>query len=224
MPDLGLAPSTIWTFLGIIGGILFFGRFYVQWIVSEYRKQSVIPVSFWYMSICGSLLLFPYAVWRQSPGGTVGLCFNTIVYARNLVYIWRERGTLRPAWNIGIHVVAVGVAVVAVTLTVLTWQRAYGNTQGFWFWSLVWAFGQGLFFLRFLVQWLATEYHRRSTVPRAFWQLSIAGTMFHIVYFLYRRDWILAIGTIADTLVYVRNLYLPPAAAPASSGGKTAPR
>ncbi len=150
------------------------------------------------------------------------MCFNTIVYTRNLVHIWRERGTLRPAWNICIHCAAAGVIAITLAFTILTWQKAYGNTGGFWFWSLVWALGQGLFFLRFLVQWLATEYNRRSTVPRAFWQLSIAGTLFHMVYFLYRLDWILAIGTVADGFIYIRNLYLPPATVPAPSRDQTA--
>ncbi len=222
MPDFDVASLSIWTFLGIIGGILFFGRFYVQWIVSELRKESVIPVSFWYMSIAGSLLLFPYAVYRVSPGGTVSLCFNVVVYTRNLVHVWRARGTLRPFWNNAIHVAAGAIVAVALVLTVFTWRHAYGTGgEGFWLWTAVWAAGQGLFFLRFLVQWLATEYNRRSTVPRAFWHLSIAGTVFHMFYFVYRMDWILAVGTIADGFIYVRNLYLPPAPSQALTRGDT---
>ena len=208
MSNLGTLQYDVWTMLGIAGGILFFGRFYVQWIVSEIRKESVIPVSFWYMSIAGCLLLFPYAFNRISPGGTFGLCFNMVVYGRNLVHIWRERGQLTPARNVGIHVFMGAVSGVAAVLTAVTWHRGYGNTADFWFWSLLWAAGQGMFFLRFLIQWLWTEYQQRSTVPRAFWHVSIISTCFHLAYFTHRLDWILAVGTLADAFIYIRNLYL----------------
>lgn len=208
MSGTGTFSVDIWTLLGILGGILFFGRFYVQWIVSEIRKQSVIPVAFWYMSIAGCLLLFPYAFNRVSPGGTFGLCFNMVVYGRNLVHIWREQGKLSPARNVGIHVFMGTISCGAAVLTIMTWRRGYGNTAEFWVWSLLWAVGQGMFFLRFFVQWMWTEIQRRSTVPRVFWYLSIIGTCFHLAYFTYRLDWILAVGTLADTFIYVRNLFL----------------
>ncbi len=214
MPGFMTNGVDFWAVLGVAGGLLFFGRFYVQWILSELRKQCHIPVSFWYMSIAGTLLLFPYAVYRGSPGGTLGLCFNIVIYTRNLVHIWRGRGRLSPGLNLLVHAVAGGLVAAAAVLTLLTWHRAYGaagggGAGGFWLWSVVWVAGQGLFFLRFLVQWLTTEYNRKSVVPRAFWHLSILGTLFHMAYFLQRADWIFAVGTIADGLIYIRNLYLP---------------
>ena len=32
-------------------------RFLVQWIYSEKHKESVIPIQFWYLSICGGIIL-----------------------------------------------------------------------------------------------------------------------------------------------------------------------
>ena len=210
MPGLDLNTADLPTILGVVGGLLFFGRFYVQWIVSEIRGVSVIPVAFWYMSAAGVLLLFPYAFDRGSPGGTLGLCFNLVIYARNLVHIWRERGVLSRRRHAGVHVGAGILVTVALVLTAITWRNAYDTQEEFWLWSGMWGVGQALFFLRFLVQWAATEFHRRSTVPLLFWRLGIVGTLFHGAYFIHRGDWILAIGTIADGLVYVRNLYLQP--------------
>jgi lipid-A-disaccharide synthase-like uncharacterized protein len=37
-----------WTVLGFFGQFLFAMRFLIQWIVSEKKKESTIPVVFWY--------------------------------------------------------------------------------------------------------------------------------------------------------------------------------
>ncbi len=42
-----------WLIFGFIGQAMFTMRFIVQWIASERRKESVIPVAFWYFSLGG---------------------------------------------------------------------------------------------------------------------------------------------------------------------------
>ena len=49
------AWEKVWLAIGFTGQLLFMGRFLVQWIVSERKKRSVIPVAFWYLSLAGSL-------------------------------------------------------------------------------------------------------------------------------------------------------------------------
>lgn len=203
-----MSPDTLWLIIGFIGALLFFGRFYVQWLVSEWRGQYTIPVSFWYMSAFGALMLFGYAYQRGSPGGTFGLCFNIFIYTRNLVLVWREQGRLTPALNAGAHVAALLIMLGAFSLTVHTWQQGYRPTTEFWVWSAIWVVGQGVFFLRFFVQWLITEWRGKSIVPASFWYLSLIGLVLHGAYFFYRQDWLLAIGTVADGVPYARNLYL----------------
>jgi len=200
--------NNFWLALGVLGSILFFGRFYVQWLVSEWRGEYVVPVAFWYMSMGGSLLLFAYAYDRQSPGGTLGLCLNVIIYTRNLVLIWREQGKLTPLLNRLTWTLAIAVSTAAALLTAFTWARGYQGTVEFWAWSAVWTVGQGCFFLRFGVQWLVTELRGKSTIPASFWHLSLMGLLLHGSYFLHRQDWLLAFGTIADGLPYARNLWL----------------
>ncbi|MBW1824442.1 MAG: lipid-A-disaccharide synthase N-terminal domain-containing protein, partial [Deltaproteobacteria bacterium] len=51
----------IWRGIGLVGQGLFFSRFLVQWIASERRKESVIPLYFWYLSLSGGIILFFYA-------------------------------------------------------------------------------------------------------------------------------------------------------------------
>ena len=55
--------------LGFIGNALFSMRFLVQWLASERQGESVIPVSFWYWSIAGSILMCIYFVFRRDPIG-----------------------------------------------------------------------------------------------------------------------------------------------------------
>lgn len=88
---MNLSRETLWLVIGFGGQVAFTGRFVLQWLYSEYKKRSVIPVSFWYLSIIGSTLLFAYAIYRQDPVFIVGQAFGSIVYLRNLQLIARSR-------------------------------------------------------------------------------------------------------------------------------------
>lgn len=87
---LHLDAEHIWLAIGFVGQALFASRFLVQWIVSERRRESVIPIAFWYFSIGGGLLLFAYSLWRLDPVFIVGQSLGIVVYARNLYLIYRR--------------------------------------------------------------------------------------------------------------------------------------
>jgi lipid-A-disaccharide synthase-like uncharacterized protein len=76
--------------LGFAGQAVFFMRFLVQWIASEKKGQSVIPLSFWYISIAGSFMLLAYGVLDRDPVIIVGQCTGTLIYLRNLHLIKRS--------------------------------------------------------------------------------------------------------------------------------------
>jgi lipid-A-disaccharide synthase-like uncharacterized protein len=84
---------------GIVGQTLFFSRFLVQWIVSERKRESTIPLAFWYLSITGASLTFVYALWRRDPIFTIAQVVGLFVYVRNLMLIRRARrdGAAAPA-------------------------------------------------------------------------------------------------------------------------------
>ncbi|HJR28350.1 MAG TPA: lipid-A-disaccharide synthase N-terminal domain-containing protein [Pseudomonas sp.] len=88
---MNVSRETLWLVIGFGGQIAFTGRFVLQWLYSEYKKRSVIPVSFWYLSIVGSTLLFAYAIYREDPVFIVGQAFGSIVYLRNLQLIARSK-------------------------------------------------------------------------------------------------------------------------------------
>ena len=82
-----LSRETLWLVVGFAGQVAFTGRFVLQWLYSEYKKRSVIPTNFWYLSIVGSTLLLAYAIYRQDPVFIAGQAFGSLVYFRNLQLI-----------------------------------------------------------------------------------------------------------------------------------------
>ena len=68
--------------------------------------------------------------------------------------------------------------------------------------------GQGVFFMRWVVQWLASEKHAESHVPIAFWYMSLIGGMITLAYAIYRKDPVFIAGQSVGAVVYLRNLML----------------
>ena len=77
-----------------------------------------------------------------------------------------------------------------------------------WFWIAFGTIGQSAFFARFLVQWIVSERTGRSTVPVAFWYLSLIGAGMMFVYALHRQEPIFLVGQAVGWFVYARNLVL----------------
>jgi len=202
--------------LGIAAAIIFYGRFYIQWIVSEIRKESVIPVVFWYMSAVGSVMLLVHASYIRSPVGVLSHSFNIVIYARNLVHIWREKETLSRRRNIAVHGLIGLVVSMSLVLLAVTWLREYEAVSGEetsvqvrnWIWIGVGVVGQGLFACRFLIQWIASERARKSVVPVVFWYISLAASVLLAASHFQRAEWIFAIGVGSTSFIYLRNLWL----------------
>ncbi len=83
-----------WVVFGFGGQFLFFMRFVVQWYVSEKRKRVTVPLSFWYLSIAGSLTIFIYAAHRRDIVFVTAQLLACVIYVRNLMLIYRRRRAL----------------------------------------------------------------------------------------------------------------------------------
>lgn len=83
-----------WIVLGLFGQFFFFLRFFTQWVASEKKGKSIIPVSFWYFSICGSLLLLAYSIYRKDIVFILGQSMGSFIYLRNLNLIHRKEKPL----------------------------------------------------------------------------------------------------------------------------------
>ena len=79
-----------WVIFGMVGQLAFTGRFLVQWIVSEKKRRSVVPVFFWYLSLLGASILLVYFIKRGEVVGTVGQAVGWIVYVRNIMLIHKH--------------------------------------------------------------------------------------------------------------------------------------
>tara|TARA_B100000900_G_scaffold393634_1_gene390306 strand:+ start:211 stop:501 length:291 start_codon:yes stop_codon:yes gene_type:complete len=77
--------------VGFVGQGLFASRFIVQWIYSERKGESHIPIIFWYLSIFGGIGLLTYAIFRKDPVIILGQSFGIFVYIRNLFLIYKKR-------------------------------------------------------------------------------------------------------------------------------------
>ena len=75
-------------------------------------------------------------------------------------------------------------------------------------WIVIGFVGQTMFFMRFFIQWLASEKARTSVIPHTFWYFSIGGGLALFAYALYRQDPVFILGQSTGILIYVRNLYL----------------
>ena len=86
-----LTAETIWLGIGFLGQSLFFSRWLLQWAASERQAESHIPVSFWYMSLIGSVIVLAYAIHKIDPVFIAGQGIGTMVYVRNLILLHRAK-------------------------------------------------------------------------------------------------------------------------------------
>ena len=76
------------------------------------------------------------------------------------------------------------------------------------FMMLLGLLGQGLFSMRFIVQWIASEKAGKSLVPFSFWLFSLGGSIFLLIYAIYRKDPVFILGQAPNLLIYSRNIWL----------------
>ena len=67
--------------------------------------------------------------------------------------------------------------------------------------------GQGLFAMRFIIQWLSSEKQAKSVIPIAFWYFSIGGGSVLFLYAIWRQDLVFMSGQGLGLFIYLRNLY-----------------
>jgi lipid-A-disaccharide synthase-like uncharacterized protein len=89
--DVFVAKFDWWVLFGLVAQVIFAMRFLVQWIASERAGRSVMPVSFWFISLGGGLLTLVYGLVRREPIIIVGQVLAVFIYVRNLMLIYRPR-------------------------------------------------------------------------------------------------------------------------------------
>jgi lipid-A-disaccharide synthase-like uncharacterized protein len=77
-----------------------------------------------------------------------------------------------------------------------------------WGWTVLGFAAQGLFSMRFLIQWLASERQRKFVMPIQFWHFSIAGGSLNLLYAAHLWKAPLLFGAIASLITSTRSYLL----------------
>lgn len=75
-------------------------------------------------------------------------------------------------------------------------------------WVVFGLFGGALFFMRMIIQWIASERHKKIVVPITYWYLSIIGAVFILIYSIKRQDIVYILSSILNTAIFSRNLWI----------------
>ena len=193
--------------IGFIAQILFSSRLIVQWITPEREKKVVTPTLFWTLSLIASFLLFIYGYLRNDFAIMLGQGLTYFIYIRNL--------QLQNEWQ-KIHWVARLLLYSVPTLIVLYYFNNNVIDKDLLFKNeaipqwLLWLgiISQIVFTLRFVYQWIYSEYKKSSSLPFGFWFLSLVGSILILIYAIYRRDPVLLVGHLLGSIIYIRNLIL----------------
>src|SRR5690606_30693981 len=81
---------TFFLAVGGLGQLLLNVRFIYQWIVAERIHESVLPLGFWIISLCGSVLIITYGIYRRDPVLLVSQALGSMMYFRNLMLYRRQ--------------------------------------------------------------------------------------------------------------------------------------
>jgi lipid-A-disaccharide synthase-like uncharacterized protein len=88
-----VSKMVFWLSVGFLGQAFFTARFLVQWLASEKKRKSVVPVAFWWLSLLGGAAILSYAIFRRDPVIITGQGMGLVVYVRNLMLVNQARQT-----------------------------------------------------------------------------------------------------------------------------------
>lgn len=193
--------------IGFLAQLFFSARMLLQWLKSEAVGRVVSPTFFWWLSICGAILMIVYGMLREDVVIIAGQLLLYYIYIRNLILkrVWpkNKRGftlfmILAPFLMAG-GMQSMGIAGVSPIL----------NNEDISLPLLVWGgISTGIFSFRFFYQWISSERSDNSVFPLGFWIISIIGCVMLLIYGILRRDPVLVLGQSFSTVIYSRNIVL----------------
>jgi len=74
-------------------------------------------------------------------------------------------------------------------------------------WVFIGLFGQFMFTMRFIYQWIASERVKASVIPEVFWYFSLSGGLILFLYALHKKDLVFSLGQGMGVFIYLRNIY-----------------
>lgn len=193
--------------IGFLAQAFFSARILVQWILSERAKRVLSPSLFWILSIAGAFLLSIYGWLRHDFAVVLGQFISYYIYIANL--------NMKGLWHrvpIAIRVLLLLTPAVVISLTAdnaADFVTRFFKNDDIPMWLVVYgSFGQVLFTLRFIYQWIVSRSDGESVLPPGFWILSLIGSAVILSYAVIRVDPVLMLGQSVGLIAYVRNLMI----------------
>lgn len=193
--------------IGFAAQILFSGRLFIQWFLSEKNRKVLTPSVFWKLSLIASFLLFVYGYLRDDFSIMLGQAITYFIYIRNLQLQgeWKRLPTLLQLF---LYLFPVLIVIYSYNNNTYDIQKLLYN-EAIPLWLLILgSAAQIIFNFRFLYQWIYSERIRESVLPLGFWLLSLIGSIMILVYAIIRKDPVLFIGHIIGSVIYMRNIIL----------------
>lgn len=206
--------------IGFLANLLFTLRFFLQWIDSEQKAQSHFSLSFWSISLGGSILMALHSFIQLQLFICLIQTCNTILYWRNWQLSQYPKKSLISIDKVYLIFVLLIVSVTAAFVTEsylslgqMKWMRIpdFMESQKItvsWIWNTIGFFGTFLFASRFWFHWWQAEKNQDNPPHPYFWVISLIGSIFALAYFIRIYDLVNIIGYSAGMIPYLRNLFL----------------
>ncbi len=81
-----------WALFALLANVMFFMRFLVQWIMSERKGESYVPLPFWIISIIGNIMMLAYAIHIKNFMVILAACLPIPIYIRNIMLMRKNVG------------------------------------------------------------------------------------------------------------------------------------
>lgn len=193
--------------IGFLAQILFSGRLFIQWFLSEKNRRIITPSIFWKLSLLASFLLFVYGHLRDDFAIMLGQSLTYYIYIRNLQLQgeWQKA----PKWvQLFLFVFPIFVVIYAYNNGEYDIHKLFHNENIPLWLLLLGIVSQVIFTFRFVYQWIYSEKTKTSLLPVGFWRLSVLGAFLILIYAIFRRDPVLFVGHITGLIIYVRNIFI----------------
>lgn len=194
--------------LGYLAQLCFSLRFLVQWISSEKKKLSYVPILFWKISMLGNFLLACHAAFQAQYSILLIQIFQLYISFRNYDLLKKNLFSSKILFWIS----CCYCALIPLLLFFPHFfyipspmKKDLELSFGIYFIGSV---GLLLFAIRFWLQWLFAELHKKSHFPLLFWWMSLIGAFLSSIFFLYLHDPVNFCGTFFAMIPYARNLVL----------------
>lgn len=207
--------------LGFLAALIFGLRFIIQWLQSEKAQKSIVPPSFWKLSLIGNLLLAIHSFIQIQYHVCLVQACNAVISWRNINLMQNKHSRFSFSTTLFFIIGVIFLVTIAFAL-----QDEFLIKDGNWFriptvpwrqnalpsaslsWHLLGTIAYFLFSIRFWIQWWFAEKMRVNQLPLTFWWLSLVGAFLSIIYFLRIGDSVNLIGPLLGIIPYFRNLML----------------